>query len=76
MSRGIPFRNAGNISLEIHLQVSTFTDLFSVVPDKVVLAPGEVWKMSNIIDASLTLLPTKCTDNIYRRDVLNRFQPS
>ncbi|XP_065064819.1 uncharacterized protein LOC135691023 isoform X3 [Rhopilema esculentum] len=41
VSRGIPFRNAGNIFLEIHLQVSTFTDLFSVVPDKVLLAPGE-----------------------------------
>ena len=42
VSRGIPFRNAGNISLEIQLQVSSFTDLFSVVPDQVKLIPGQV----------------------------------
>eukprot|EP00794_Sanderia_malayensis_P019054 gene19054-20968_t len=41
VSRGIPFRNAGNISLSIELQISTFTDLFSVIPDKVFLLPGE-----------------------------------
>ena len=43
VSRGIPFRNAGNISLDIQLQVSTLTDLFSVVPERVKLSPGQVF---------------------------------
>ena len=49
LSRAVPLRNAGNISLQIELKITAYPELFAVSPDKVLLKPGQVWRIICIL---------------------------